>query len=84
MISAQSYKPDIDRAKEMGADDYVVKPFYPDELVVARGAPEGRPGRSPARRDLLGHARLDRRPRPRHDAVRGNTACVELRSGRTS
>ena len=32
MTSAKAYKPDIDRARELGATDYVVKPFKMDEL----------------------------------------------------
>jgi hypothetical protein len=33
MISGKSYKPDIDRAIELGADSYVLKPFSPKELI---------------------------------------------------
>ena len=33
MTSAKAYKPDIDRARELGATDYVVKPFRTDELL---------------------------------------------------
>ena len=32
MTSAKAYKPDIDRARDLGATDYVVKPFRTDEL----------------------------------------------------
>ncbi len=32
MTSAKAYKPDIDRARELGATDYVVKPFKMNEL----------------------------------------------------
>ena len=34
MTSAKAYKPDIDRARELGATDYVVKPYQTDELVA--------------------------------------------------
>jgi DNA-binding response OmpR family regulator len=34
MTSAKAYKPDIDRARELGATDYVVKPFRTDELMA--------------------------------------------------
>ena len=34
ITSAKAYKPDIDRARELGATDYVVKPFRTDELVT--------------------------------------------------
>lgn len=33
IMSAKSYKPDIDKAKELGADAYVVKPIEIEELV---------------------------------------------------
>ena len=32
MTSAKAYKPDIDQARDLGATDYVVKPFRMDEL----------------------------------------------------
>jgi DNA-binding response OmpR family regulator len=32
MTSAKAYKPDIDRARELGATDYLVKPLQMDEL----------------------------------------------------
>ena len=34
ITSAKAYKPDIDRAREFGATDYVVKPFRTDELLA--------------------------------------------------
>jgi CheY-like chemotaxis protein len=34
VTSMKSYKPDIDRARELGADEYLVKPFTTDELVA--------------------------------------------------
>ena len=33
MTSAKAYKPDIDRARELGATDYVVKPYRTEELL---------------------------------------------------
>jgi len=37
IMSAKSYKPDIDKAKELGADAYVVKPVEIEELIkIAR------------------------------------------------
>jgi DNA-binding response OmpR family regulator len=33
ITSAKSFKPDIDKAMELGADSYVVKPFQPQELL---------------------------------------------------
>jgi DNA-binding response OmpR family regulator len=34
MTSAKAYKPDIDRARLLGATDYLVKPFLLDELLA--------------------------------------------------
>jgi DNA-binding response OmpR family regulator len=34
MMSAKSYKADIDRARQLGATDYVVKPFKTEELFA--------------------------------------------------
>ncbi len=34
MTSSKAYKPDIDRARDLGATDYVVKPFQTDELLA--------------------------------------------------
>jgi len=34
MTSAKSYKPDIEAAKRLGADDYCIKPADFDELVL--------------------------------------------------
>lgn len=34
ITSGKAYKPDIDRAMELGATDYVVKPFQADELLA--------------------------------------------------
>jgi DNA-binding response OmpR family regulator len=33
VISGKSYKSDIDKAMELGADSYVIKPFSPKELL---------------------------------------------------
>jgi DNA-binding response OmpR family regulator len=34
ITSAKAYKPDIDRARELGATDYVIKPFRAEELLA--------------------------------------------------
>jgi DNA-binding response OmpR family regulator len=33
MVSAKSYKPDMDRARALGADHFVVKPFRCEDLL---------------------------------------------------
>jgi len=37
MTSAKSYKPDIEAAKKLGADDYCVKPTDFEDLIVVVG-----------------------------------------------
>ena len=34
ITSSKAFKPDIDRARALGATDYVVKPYRTDELMV--------------------------------------------------
>jgi DNA-binding response OmpR family regulator len=48
VASSKAFKPDVDRARELGATEYLVKPFRVDELLQAierhlssRGAPSG-------------------------------------------
>ena len=81
MISAKSYKPDIDRAREMGADDYLVKPFDPDELV--RRVHRLRADRATPRltATFWGTRGSIAAPGPATTLYGGNTSCVELRSG---
>jgi len=81
MISAKSYKPDIDRAREMGADDYLVKPFYPEELVsrVERLRADRATPRLTV--NFWGTRGSIAAPGPATTLYGGNTACVELRSG---
>jgi DNA-binding response OmpR family regulator len=43
LLTARSQEADIDRGYEVGADDYLEKPFNPDELVARVRAVLGRP-----------------------------------------
>ena len=48
-MSAKSYKSDIDRARELGATDYVVKPFKTEELLELVERHLAEPGGTPNR-----------------------------------
>ena len=41
IVSAKAFKPDMDRARELGADHFVVKPFRCDDLLrlISAGPP---------------------------------------------
>jgi phosphoribosyl 1,2-cyclic phosphodiesterase/ActR/RegA family two-component response regulator len=81
MISAKSYRADIERAREMGADDYVVKPFDPADLVAR--VERLRADRTAPRLSVTfwGTRGSIAAPGPATTLYGGNTACVELRSG---
>lgn len=78
VCSAKSYPADIKKAKELGADAYLVKPYAPDELlakvqsVLDPSGPElmirfwGTRGSIPT-------------PGPATQRYGGNTSCVEIR-----
>jgi CheY-like chemotaxis protein/phosphoribosyl 1,2-cyclic phosphodiesterase len=78
VTSAKAYETDIRRAKSIGADRYLVKPFEPAELVKIVG-------------ELLQHGSIRVKfwgtrgsiPAPGASTVRygGNTSCVEIRHG---
>ncbi len=34
VASVKAFKPDIDRARQLGATDYIVKPFHTEELLA--------------------------------------------------
>jgi phosphoribosyl 1,2-cyclic phosphodiesterase len=81
VVSAKSYKPDIARAKELGADDYLVKPVNPDDLLAAvhRGR-QARAARSVTVK-FWGTRGSIAAPGPATTIYGGNTSCVEVRAG---
>ena len=48
MASSKAFKPDVDRARELGAADYLVKPFRAEELLEAVERHLPTDGRTPA------------------------------------
>jgi two-component system, sensor histidine kinase and response regulator len=59
-LSGMADRPDVRRGMELGADDYLAKPFTPEELMAA------------VRARLTKKAEQDRRTEKRLDEVRGN------------
>jgi phosphoribosyl 1,2-cyclic phosphodiesterase/ActR/RegA family two-component response regulator len=81
VVSAKSYKPDIVRAKELGADVYLVKPILPDDLLDA--VHRGRQSRAARKVSVTfwGTRGSIAVPGPATTVYGGNTSCVEARVG---
>ena len=80
VVSAKSYKPDIVRAKELGADSYLVKPILPEDLLAAvRQAREARVARTVSVK-FWGTRGSIAAPGPSTTVYGGNTSCVEVRA----
>ena len=81
VVSAKSYKPDIARATELGADAYLVKPITPDEVLAA--IDRGRRARMARklRVTFWGTRGSIAAPGPATTVYGGNTSCVEVRAG---
>jgi phosphoribosyl 1,2-cyclic phosphodiesterase/ActR/RegA family two-component response regulator len=81
VVSAKSYKPDIARAKELGADVYLVKPITPDDLLAA--VHRGRQSRVARKVSVTfwGTRGSIAAPGPATMIYGGNTSCVEVRVG---
>src|SRR5262245_6399232 len=81
MVSAKSFRPDIERALQLGADDYVVKPFLMEELLqtVQQRSADRRKGPMTVR--FWGTRGSIAAPGPGTTRYGGNTSCVELRCG---
>jgi phosphoribosyl 1,2-cyclic phosphodiesterase/ActR/RegA family two-component response regulator len=81
MVSAKSFKPDIERALQLGADDYVIKPFLMDQLF--RVVQQRRAARTRAAITVRfwGTRGSIATPGPATTRYGGNTSCVEVRCG---
>jgi phosphoribosyl 1,2-cyclic phosphodiesterase/ActR/RegA family two-component response regulator len=81
VVSAKSYKPDIVRAKDLGADAFLVKPFDSHELLatVNRARRVGAPRQMTVK--FWGTRGSIAAPGPRTTIYGGNTSCVEVRVG---
>jgi phosphoribosyl 1,2-cyclic phosphodiesterase len=81
VVSAKSYKPDIVRAKELGADAYLVKPIAIDELLAT--VHRSRASRAPREMTVTfwGTRGSIATPGPTTTIYGGNTSCVEVRAG---
>jgi phosphoribosyl 1,2-cyclic phosphodiesterase/CheY-like chemotaxis protein len=81
VVSAKSYKPDIARATELGADAYLVKPIFPDDLLAAVQRARGTRTARTLRVTFWGTRGSIAAPGPATTVYGGNTACVEMRAG---
>ena len=81
VVSAKSYKPDIVRATELGADAYLIKPITPDDLLAA--IHRGRRARMAGMLAVTfwGTRGSIATPGPTTTVYGGNTSCVEVRAG---
>ncbi len=80
VCSTKAYPSDIKKAKELGADSYLVKPYRGDEILN-----EIQSALNPAGQEVIvkfwGTRGSIPTPGPATIRYGGNTACVELRSG---
>ncbi len=81
VISAKSYKPDIDRAKALGANEYLVKPINVDELLTSVERHLAPRTAQQMRVTFWGTRGSIATPGPSTTLYGGNTSCVEMRSG---
>jgi phosphoribosyl 1,2-cyclic phosphodiesterase/CheY-like chemotaxis protein len=81
MASAKSYRPDIERARELGADDYLVKPFTPEDLLATVTYHRSRRRSSAMTVRFWGTRGSIATPGPQTAQYGGNTSCVEVRCG---
>ncbi len=81
VVSAKSYKPDIVRAKELGADAYLVKPFDSHELLATVNRRSGLRAARQMTVKFWGTRGSIAAPGPTTTIYGGNTSCVEVRVG---
>ncbi len=81
-MTARGEESDRVQGLELGADDYVVKPFSPRELVARVGAVLRRtslPGTGPVLPEVLGCGDLEIHPRARQAWVKGEAVALRAR-----
>ena len=81
MASAKAYRSDIDRARQLGANDYVVKPFLMEDLLRVVRHHQALQSRRTMTVTFWGVRGSIATPGPATTRFGGNTSCVELRCG---
>jgi phosphoribosyl 1,2-cyclic phosphodiesterase/CheY-like chemotaxis protein len=81
MASAKSFRSDIDRAKQLGANDYMVKPFLMEDLLRVVRHHQALQSRHTMTVTFWGVRGSIATPGPATTRFGGNTSCVELRCG---
>ncbi|MGH9863005.1 MAG: response regulator [Candidatus Acidiferrales bacterium] len=82
VVSSKAYATDIKKAKELGATDYLIKPFDVNELLAKVRTLAGTAD-NPLCVKFWGTRGSIPTPGPATARYGGNTSCVEVRSGET-
>lgn len=81
LASAKAFRSDMERARQLGATDYLVKPFLPEDLLRLVRHHQALAAQRTVRVTFWGTRGSIATPGPATTRFGGNTACVEVRCG---